>query len=666
MFLWLLFIVASFVLGLSVSFLLDYPFRSIERGLFSFVVGHALSIWIVFLIVGLTTSLSIACILLSIGICTLIAILTLSVTKRSGKWDLNDVKRTIVERWYEDSYTLPFLIAILLYVSFMNLYGVFRPDDAGSLYAFHTVWADYPWHTSLITSMVYSDTFSFPLANPQFLNHETHYPFLMDFLSAVLMESGLDLRSSIIIPNMLFQLAFFGLFYFLAYRLTDRKGAGMVATFMLILAGFPAGLQAVGIHFLNPMYAVLMPQRTALFGMAISFVVYLLLFHALCAEKQETTAILRRTYKELILAGVLIGLLPYIHAHSFMATGFVALFLALFTVIKNPFKKSVSGKILSREAVMIFVLLFVPLMLLSLPQILFIRTGVSQDFFVFFPGWTSENMAMILGFDWSSLASALLSIAKTATIIETFWAINVGGLLILLSFGFFKARTETRFFYLPFLLLFFLANIVKFQPWYFDNYKLFLHWLALSAILAALAICWIYEVHEANNSPHKKLTALSIAALLIGSTVFGVVTHVNMVQHTYVVWSGEEIELAEWVRANTASDAVFLTGTAHNHPIPSLSGRQRVMGYEGWLWSQGLNGSKVVEAKRDVIEIYKGNDTLMQDYGVDYVSVGPYERAFARENNFEINNAAFNDKTRFYLKYDEMVGGERWRIYEVS
>ncbi len=664
----MLFIVVSFLLGLSISFLLDYPFQRIERAFFSVVVGHALSIWLVFLLVCMNKSLSISVILLCIGMCAFASIILFRQTKKAGKWSVTDLKGKIEETWYEDKYTLSFLVFVLLYVAGMNLYGVFRPDDTGSLYAFHTVWADYPFHTSIVTSFVYRDTFSFPLANPQFLDLETHYPFIMDFYSAVLMKGGLDLRSAIIIPNVLFQLSLFGLLYFLAYRLTGRKGAGICATVIFILAGFPGGLQSVGIHFLNPMYAVIMPQRTAIIGMAISFVVYLLLFHALCAKKREETPALERTgtHKELILAGVLIGLLPYIHAHSFMATGFVALFLAVFSVIKNPFKKSVYGKMLRKEDLKIFIFLFLPLLLLSLPQILYIRTGVSQDFLVFFPGWADTNREMIMGFDWSSFLPAFSSAVKTATLIETFWALNAGGLIILLSLGFYKARNEARIFYLPFLLLFVIANVVKFQPWYFDNYKLFLHWLALTAIMATLALCWLNDFTTKTNKTHKALVTVSLAALLIACTLFGVGSHANMVQNTYMVWSGEEIEMTEWVRENTAPDSVFLTGSAHNHPLPALTGRQRVMGYEGWLWSHGIDWTSISARKNDISAMYKGNYTLLQNYGVDYVCIGPYEKTFARENHFTINEAAFNDETRFALTYERVMGGERWRIYEVK
>jgi hypothetical protein len=652
--LWIIFILVSFLLGLSISYLLDYPFQSIERVFFSIVVGHACSIWLIFLLSCLIGSLRMSLILLCVALCASLAVILLfGMAKKSGKPFFADFKNEMVTVWHEDRATLSFLVFMLLYVVGMNVYGVFRPDNAGNLSAFHTVWADYPFHTSLITSFVYRDAFTFPLDNPQFLHVKTQYPILMDFYSAVLLKIGVDLRRSIIIPNIIFQLSFFALLYFLALKLTGIKGAGIGATLIFILSGFPPGLQSLDIHFLNPLYAVILPQRTAIIGMAISFVVYLLLFDALCADKEKQGKMSASggagTQKELMLAGMLIGLLPYIHAHSFIATGFVAVCLASFSAIKRSDWKILAFWVL-------------PILLLSLPQLLWIRTGVSEEFFVFFPGWAETNRDLLMGLDWSSFAAFPASLVQAASRIETFWALNAGALIILLSLGFFKARNETRIFYLPFLLLFVIANLVKFQPWYFDNYKLFIHWLALSAILASLALWWLLDVR---NRSAKSLAAVSLALLLILCTFFGFVTHLSMIQTTSVVWSGAELELAEWVREHTAPDSIFLTGSAHNHPIPSLAGRQRVMGYEGWIWSHGINWTSISERKSDEIAMYNGNYTLMQGYGVDYICIGPYEQAFARDNHFTINYAAFEDGSRFNLTYDKMIAGERWRIYHV-
>jgi hypothetical protein len=647
--LWLLFILVSFLLGLSLSLLLHYPFQRLERALFAFVAGHAVSLWLTVLISVYLASFSITSILLCTGLCASFALLLLYVQRRAGKWTVGGLRDAMIAPLHDDKYTLPFFAALLVYVVCMNLYGVLRPDAAGGLHAFLTVWADYPWHTSLITSLVYGDTFTFPLRNPQFLGVATHYPFLMDFYSAVLMEAGLSLRSAIIVPNILFQLALFGMLYYLTVRLTGSKAAGVGATIIFILAGFPAGLQEIDIHFLNPMYAVIMPQRTALFGLAISFIVYLLLFHALFEEPPDRRSALRGRLNDLVLAGALIGLLPYIHAHSFIAAGFVALSLAAYAGLKDRDWR-------------LPVCLLLPLVALALPQLVSIRTGVSEEFFVFFPGWADTNRDLIMGFEWASPATAILSTVKSALLVEGFWALNAGGLFVLLTLGLVNAKRETRLFYTPFLLLFGVANVVKFQPWYFDNYKILLHWLALSSCLAPLALCWIREF----KGRERTYVTVALAALLIATTGFGIFTHASMIEHTYEMWSGEEIAMAEWVRANTTPDSVFLTGTAHNHPIPSLTGRPRVMGYEGWLWSHGIPWASISERKKDMIAMFNGDDSLLRTYQVDYVCIGPYERAFAEENRFTINEAAFEDKTRFQLVYETILRGARWQIYEVT
>jgi len=52
---------------------------------------------------------------------------------------------------------------------------------------------------------------------------------------------------------------------------------------------------------------------------------------------------------------------------------------------------------------------------------------------------------------------------------------------------------------------------------------------------------------------------------------------------------------------------------------------------------------------------------------IDYVCIGPYERAFANDNHFELNYSAFEDRARFRLIYeyeDKNKSEVRWRIYK--
>ena len=638
--LWLLYLTVSFLLGLIISFILSIRLSMLERAFLSFVIGNAISVWITFLVTCILGALSTISIIISIIIIIIGVIIAAYLRNRS------------ITFTFDDKYTLIFVAGIILYLAFMNLYGVLRPDNAGNLYALHTVWADYPFHTSVITSFVYEPHFRFPPPYPQLLHTDMHYPFLMDFYSAILMKGGLDLRCSIIIPNILFQASLFGLFYYLTYRLTGLKMAGMIGSVIFIFAGFPPGLQSGGLHFLNPMYAVLMPQRTAMFGLAISFAVYNLLFESLFGAGGRS---------ELFIAGMLTGMMPYIHAHSFMATAFVALFLV--PLLLRGYNRGTPKKL---------IIIFVPLIALALPQISSIRAGVTENFFNFYPGWTDENKNIITALNWSSIPRVIYSAAETTILLLSFWAKNAGALIILLCLGFVKAKKEAKLFFLPFLALFFITNLVKYQPWYFDNYKVFIHWLAVSAAIAPLSISWVVDelrtrARIRTRVRYVHLATLSVCVLLIACTLFGVITHVGMMKYDYRVWSACDREIADWVRDNTASDGLFLTGSAHNHPITALAGRQRVMGYEGWLWSHGLNWTRIMKVKSDEIEMYKGNYQLIKDYEIDYVCIGPYERAFANDNHFELNYSAFEDRARFRLIYeyeDKSKSEVRWRIYK--
>lgn len=66
-------------------------------------------------------------------------------------------------------------------------------------------------------------------------------------------------------------------------------------------------------------------------------------------------------------------------------------------------------------------------------------------------------------------------------------------------------------------------------------------------------------------------------------------------------------------------------------------------------------------------KIEKGNRRRISMYGgVDYICIGPYERAFADENGFTINEEAFEDTTRFELTYEKEIADGKWQIYEVK
>ena len=679
---WLFFLASSFLLGFAILSVLSIRLAAEERVVFSFIVGSTFSVWLAYILALLRKSLSDA-IFGSTALCFLLSLAFFYIRRKQGKFVLKELAML-------DKKTSIFLASVLIYVLVMNLCCVLRPDSEGNLHAMVSVWGDYPFHTSIITSFAYGN--NFPPVYLQFLGKPMHYPVLMDFLSALLLLS-LDIRTAILLPNVLFQFCLFASLFFLSLRLTGNRIASALSCVLFIFSGYPPKLDAFNIYFLNPIYAVILPQRTAILGMSISFIVYSLLFHAFFEQSEQVEG--RESgserggkrgsgreeglewqnqcsvcagRRELFLAGTLIGLLPYIHAHSFIVTTFVSLFFAVFASL-NALRKGGSAEFARVFLALIFLL--VPLFLFALPQVLAIRTQVSENFFMFYPGWTDKNRDMILKFNWSG-ASAIISFILSLFLMLKFWILNLNVLSFLIPLGFYAVKRAVKIFYMPFLLVFVVANIVKFQPWYWDNYKLFLHWFSLSVVLAGFALLWMCErLKNFKRSVSTGILRVSVlSALLISATFFGAVTHAFMFYEQPTLWTPADFEVAAWVRENTPPESIFLTAggqVAHNHPVPALAGRRILLGYEGWLWSHGFNWSEMQEVKRAEIKMFSGELSLLSKYGVDYVCVGPYEEDFARANRFKINISAFNNALN--LKYERVFHVEgrevRWRIYEV-
>ena len=667
---WLLFIAASFVLGLSC---MRFSMRrlSIEYVIFSLISGITFAVWIAYIIALLRRSVDDITISATVILCIFLSLLLHKSQNISQREKSVEVLKDMLHGTSRISIIIIIIIIIFItiYAVIMNLYCVLRPEN-GDLYAMYSVWGDYPFHASVITSFVYGN--NFPPVYPQFIGKPMHYPVIVDFLSAVLMCGGLDLRASILLPNIILQICMFCSFFFLARSLSSDYIAA-ISTLLLIFGGYPPDITPAGhpiqIQFLNAVYAVFLPQRSALLGFSISFLIYMLL--ASDAPQQRNK----------LIAGTLAGTLPLIHAHSFIVVSFVSAFLVFFRVLSSisSVPSSLSpGSIasfasffissLKREAIM-----FAPLLALSVPQVLAIRSQVSGDFFSFYPGWTDANARAITHLDWSNPVSAFISSCVALLIMVGFWGLNLNLLAFLIPIGFLRAKT--KIFYTPFFIIFIIANLIKFQPWWWDNYKILLHWYAISTILAASAIVFIYKI-SMNNAPTGErkenrtiaesrrgaliCAALICAVLLMITTISGIATHIYMFENQAVLWTKDDFELASWIIENTPPESVFLTAggySAHNHPVPALAGRRIPLGYMGWLWSHGFNWSELQKTERDLTEMFRGNESLLSKYDIDYICVGPFEEDFARKKGFSINISGCK------LIYDRNFSTGRWQIY---
>lgn len=302
--------------------------------------------------------------------------------------------------------------------------------------------------------------------------------------------------------------------------------------------------------------------------------------------------------------------------------------------------------------------------LVAIPQILSLREQVGNGFFKFWPGWIGEAYEALSGLGKSSSNIEWIAmLPESAIVFLKFWIWNAGLLILLLPLALWRAGRDRLLFYCPFILLFILGNLVKIQPWEWDNNNLFLYWQIGSVIIAALFLSRFLTLEKLRVKRLKSIINLTLLSLItIVLILGGIINIIRTGQEKILLWSSTDVKLGQWVRENTPGDSLFLTGSAHNHPIPSLGGRQIVMGFEGWLFSHGLSYEKV---RVDEIRMFQGETSLLLKYGVDFVALTPYERGFAQGNGFNLNNSYFKNSGLFELVYTDYSPQGAWEIYHV-
>lgn len=245
---------------------------------------------------------------------------------------------------------------------------------------------------------------------------------------------------------------------------------------------------------------------------------------------------------------------------------------------------------------------FAAWVLVALPQ-LFLQQGGGAGALAFIriqPGWVMEDVA------W-----------------PIFWLKQLGLFIPLVLLALALPRLVPRDSYrllVAFMSIFLVANVVVFQPWDWDNHKVLVYWFLASCILVASLLVWAWRRYGVLA---RGLIAIGVASMLMS----GVLEDVNQLlgRDSYSLFNADDIRVAIRVRDETPKDAVFVTGTQNNHPVPVLSGRRVVMGYWGWLFAEGLPWQEREADLRAIYAFTADAERLLAKYGVDFVVVGPSE-----------------------------------------
>ena len=471
---------------------------------------------------------------------------------------------------------------------------------------------DLPLHMQVISSFAQGQ--NFPPQDPTFAGVRFAYPFLVDLLTAMLVKAGAGLLGAMWIQEVLSALALVGMLYYFTVLLTQDRIAGHIAPLLVLFSGglgwawilqdlheSSSGLVPLlgklphdytimdggGIlRWGNSLTTLFIPQRSILFGLPLALVIFCQWWRAIDDDETEERTTALFADRRMLAAGFFAGLLPLVHAHTFLVVMAVGACLAVI------FRSLWRG----------WILFFGVAVLLALPQVLWLAGGVhAESYFGWQPGW-----------DHGTFNPA------------QFWLANTGIFIPLLVVFFFwkvpglEVSKKLALFYLPFVFCFVVPNLVKLAPWIWDNIKVLFYWYVASVPLVAYLLA--YGLRE--KTKWRWISAAALASLLLAGALD--IWRIVDEQTAFQEFLPSGVMMSDEISQQTAPHDLVLHAPIYNSPV-FLTGRRSLLGYAGWMWSRGLNSA---ERQEEIKRIYSGAPdalSLLRRYRVDYVLIGPEE-----------------------------------------
>ncbi len=536
---------------------------------------------------------------------------------------------------------------------------------------------DFPLHLQIIHSFAQGN--NIPPQDPTYAGVRFAYPFLVDFLAAMLVRAGADILAVMWLQNMIMALSLVGVIHYWTLLLTRNRLAGVIAPLLVLfsggmgwwllfsdvgngqgffstLASLPHDYTIVPNSILrwgNSLTTLFVPQRSILFGLPLAVTIFCQWWLAISQQEAQAdtnpatsatgkqslpppgksskaqrkaarknvasdlpTEFPNSSLRKMLAAGFLAGLLPLIHAHTFLVVMAAAVCLAIL------FKTSLRN----------WLMFFAVALIVCAPEILFLANtgGVNtRSYLGWQPGWDhgTHNIA------W-------------------FWFVNTGLFIPILVLCLLWRRGEMALprrllkFYVPFIFCFLIPNLIKVAPWIWDNIKVLFLWYVASTPLVA----WFLARWWQQRSWFRWIAPIAFATLIFAGSldVLRVVSEAS----EYQEFDSYGIAAANEISAQAPPRAVVLHAPTYNSPV-FLTGRRSLLGYPGWMWSRGLD---YTQRNTDIQRIYSGEpnaDALLRQYNVDYVLMGPAEYA------------AFNVNEQFWQQHEKWWQAGAYRIYQI-
>lgn len=533
------------------------------------------------------------------------------------------------------------LLSLIIFFHLFLLYKTFVVDTAGNIRTASAGYGDIPFHMTQVSKFAFGQPFDFN--EPIFDGERLRYPFLVNLLSGLLLR--LDTSWFFAMQAVAMTCVAGGIYLtFLFYKSILKSSFASVIAIAIFLLGSGFGSVHVitqsnarsvsefvqytieatastitrwdavypeqNIGWGAPLSLVFLHQRSFLLGFFM-FSLFLFVF-----QKWRNN---QNNLKLTILLGIVVGLSPLSHYHSFVALSVVLGLFIIYTIFQSG-KNSLSR----------FLVLGITIAILAVPQIFYLIQGkngvlISDNSFIEFRlGWMSSPT---IG---SVVYKAGGNFFENIMAFSNFLWINFGIVLPMFLFAtFFSLKSyllkrqfpEIVFWACCGLCLFFLVQFIRFQPWDYDNNKILVYFQYFAAPTIVAFFLWISKYKRTLGN--MLLTLFTLAAIHSG-IIDQIPRFLVSVQNLPIIFNADAASVADYIKnANIPQSEKILTTSTHLNLVNSLAGRPAIVGYPGWLWTRGINYTDKEEDLKQFFKDPKTYNNIPYLYGARYALLDP-------------------------------------------
>src|SRR3989344_573001 len=541
---------------------------------------------------------------------------------------------------------------VWLHVSLIS--KTFVVDGNGAIHTAIAGYGDIPLHLTQITKFAFR---MFNLDDPIFYGEKLYYPFLINLLSGALLRLTGFWTFAVLAPIIFLLIANIILAFFIYSRIVKRKLLAATAVVLFLLGSGLGGWRFIKhayqekmtpiefAHWLTDTNAstttrwdAKWPEQNIAFGAPLSLVLihqrpfflgmFLFLLLCLLVLDQRTAP----TWKKTIFAGIVFGIMPLAHTHSFVAAAVVLAICGIGSVARKDWVNLKHYLVMAMIAAVF-----------AVPQMLFLMgsKSIGSGFFAFRYGWMVEpTIGSVV------VPSGEMPHMFSFPYISFLW-MNFGIILpLFIVSSFVLLRNKILQWIVSGSALFLAVQFIRFQPWDYDDNKLLVYWQFFAA---GLIVVFIDVLLQKN----KKTGLIILAATLIlgiGSGIIDQIPRVLASRDNLPSIAGiESRELANFLEKNIPEDTLILTGTSHLNPIAMLSGRQMLVGYPGWLWTRGIDYGERARMIENFYSHPSEKHEIFSRYPIKYILI---DDQVINEKTFSANVSVFD--------------GIFWKIFENS